>query len=242
VRKLFLSIISAAGTASALPAPGAQAAGMDPFVRLIITVGVILVFVLVTWFILGRLVKMRNEMAEEKAGGHAAKLVAEMLIAGAPLGYEVVEELIDSCRREYKVPLTRLTVADLLEDVQARVLMDELLTPRVKGEYLEELRRHLDEAQKRDARPAKKTETVKGKLKETLGEMKAALEAGDVERGKAVFAGLKKAAFEVYRFGAAFNPLYDALALARKHPRVALFGAVVYFGLFLFTLLTVWSM
>jgi len=214
---------------------------MDPFVRLIVTVGVILVFVLVTWLILGRLIKLRNELAEEKARGHAAGLVAQMLIAGAPLGYEVVEELIDSCRREYKVPLSRQTVADLLEDVQARVLKDELLSPRAKGEYIEELRRHLDEAQKRDARPAK-TETVKGRLKETLGEMGAALEAGDVERAKAVFADIKKAAFEVYRFGAAFNPLYDALTLARKHPRVALFGAIVYFGLFLFTLLTVWSM
>jgi hypothetical protein len=235
-------MLAAAGAASALPVPGAQTTGMDPFVRLIVTVGVILVFVLLTWFILGRLVKMRNELAEDRARGHAARLVAQMLIAGAPLGYEVVEELIDSCRREYKVPLTRLTVADLLEDVQARVLMDELLSPRLKGEYLEELRRHLDEAQKRDARPAKKTETVKGKLKETLAEMKAALEAGDVEKAKAVFAGLKKAAFEVYRFGAAFNPLYDALTLARKHPRVALFGAIVYFGIFLFALLTVWSM
>jgi hypothetical protein len=214
---------------------------MDPFIRLIVTVGVILVFVLLSWFILGRLVKLRNELAEDRARGHAAKLVAEMLIAGAPLGYEVVEELVDSCRREYKVPLTRLTVADLLEDVQARVLMDELLSPRLKGEYLEELRGHLDEAQKRDARPTKRA-TVKGRLKETLGEMKNALEAGDVEKAKGVFARLKKAAFEVYRFGAAFNPLYDALTLARKHPRVALFGAVIYFGLFLFTLLTVWSM
>ena len=242
MRKALCVWLAAAGAASALPVPGAQTTGMDPFVRLIVTVGVILVFALLTWFILGRLVKLRNEMAEEKACGHAAKLVAEMLIAGAPLGYEVVEELIDSCRREYKVPLTRLTVADLLEDVQARVLMDELLTPRLKGEYLEELRRHLDEAQKRDARPAKKTETVKGKLKESLSEMKAALEAGDVEKAKVIFVNIKKAAFEVYRFGAAFNPLYDALTLARKHPRVALFGAVIYFGLFLFTLLTVWSM
>lgn len=215
---------------------------MDPFIRLIVTVGVILVFCLLTWFILGRLVKLRNEIAEDRARGHAAKLVAEMLIAGAPLGYEVVEELIDSCRREYKAPLTRLTVADLLEDVQARVLMDELLSPRLKGEYLEDLRNHLDEAQKRDAGPARRRSTVKGKLKETLAEMKTALEAGDVEKAKGVFAGLKKAAFEVYRFGAAFNPLYDALTLARKHPRVAFFGGVVYFGLFLFTLLTVWSM
>ncbi len=241
MRKITYSLVLMAGMAAAQP-PGVGGPTLDPFMRLVVTVGVILVFALLSWFILGKLVKLRNELAEDKARGHAAKLVAEMLIAGAALGYEVVEELIDSCRREYKVPLTRLTVADLLEDVQARVLMDELLTPRLKGEYLEDLRNHLDEAQSRDAKPSRKKSTVKGKLKETLTAMKTALDEGDTEKAKAVYANLKKAAFEVYRFGAAFNPLYDALTLARKHPRVALFGAIVYFGLFLFTLLTVWSM
>ena len=238
---MFYSIILAAGMAAA-QTPDVGGPTLDPFMRLVVTIGVILVFCLLSWFILGKLVKLRNELAEDEARRHAARLVAEMLIAGAALGYEVIEELIDSCRREYKVPLTRLTVADLLEDVQARVLTDELLTPRLKGDYLEDLRNHLDEAQKRDARPARKKTTVKGKLKETLAAMKTALDEGDTEKAKAAYANLKKAAFEVYRFGAAFNPLYDALTLARKHPRVALFGGIVYFGLFLFTLLTVWSM
>ena len=214
---------------------------ISPLLRIILTVGVLLVFIFLTWLILRRMVGLRNELAETKASEHAARLVGRMLIADAPVSYAVIEELIDSSRREFSVQLRRLTVADLLEDVQADILSDEYILPRQKGELLEVLRGQLDEAQKRDANPRKK-QNIKGQLKKSLSGIEQALKNENLEEARKELVKVRKSALEAYRFGAAFNPLYDALSLARKHPGAALFGGLIYVGLFLAALFFVWSL
>lgn len=243
MRKSLALIPLTAVAASALPSAEVAAAAptISPLLRILLSVGVLLVFVLITWLILRRLVSLRNELAEVKAARHAAELVGRMLVADVPITYEIVEELIDSSRREFSVQLRRLTVADLLEDVQATILQNDYILPRQKGELLENLRELLDIAQKRDAKP-RKQKTIKGFLKECLAEAEEALKSDNPAQAKSALQKLKKATLRVYRFGAAFNPLYDALTLARKHPGVAFFAGLIYLGLFLGALFFVWSL
>ncbi|MCD4733532.1 hypothetical protein K8R78_04775 [bacterium] len=241
MRKVTGLLLLSLSTLMAQPPPDFTiGSDLPDLFRFIFIIGIIAAFFLISWLILKKLVKLRNESAEGKARQRAILLTSELLLTGKPPVYEVVEELIDSCRREYSVPLSRLTVADLLEDVQAAVLMDALLTPETKESYLTLLRERLDEAQQLDAQPKKKR-TVKGEFKASFGRLERSLKEENLDEAKAELPKLKKSIMEIYRFGVAFNPLYDALTLARKHPKVAFFGGLIYFGLFLFALLTVWN-
>ncbi len=240
MRRVFLLSLAAAAPVLAQPAI-TPTTTISPLIRIILTVGVLLVFIFISWLILRRMVSLRNEVAEAQAAERTAGLVARMLISGVPLSYEAVEELIDSARREYSVQLRRLTVADLLEDVQADILADEYILPRQKGDLLEVLRGQLDEAQKKDVHPRKKR-NIKGLLKRSLAAVDKALKEENLEEARRWQKEVRRAALEAYRFGAAFNPLYDALTLARKHPGVALFGGLIYFGMFLASLIFVWSL